>query len=195
MTIPRQLGTSLIEVLVTLVILAVGLLGIAALQGKTQVGSIESYQRAQAIILASDMANRLAGNPSGAAAYLSTTIGTGDDRSDDCSALAAGAPLDLCEWSKSLRGTAEKLGSSSTATNIGSMENGRGCIEQIQAADESAGVCKPAIYRISVAWQGLHKTTEPAITCGKTSSTNPYGESGYRRVVSQQVTIGLPGCS
>jgi len=185
----RQTGTSLIEILVTLVILSIGLLGIAALQAKTQVGSVESYQRAQAIILLGDMAARLAGNPNAADSYISATpIGTGDGRTDDCSGVSAGVALDLCEWSKALRGAAEKT---SANTKLGAMEGGRGCIERIQTANTAAGVCRPAIYRVTVTWQGLHETTAPSVTCASGS----YGSDTYRRAVTQQVTVGLTTCS
>jgi type IV pilus assembly protein PilV len=185
-----QLGTTLIEVLVTLVILAVGLLGIAALQTKTQMGSLDSYQRAQAVILLGDMVNRINGNPTQAAAYVDEVIGTGDDRPDSCADEAAGAELDLCEWSRALRGAAETTGSN--ATKIGGMSFGRGCVKVIQAADPTPGVCRPGIYRISVAWQGMHETVAPSVECGKDTAT--YGPDTYRRVVSQNVTIGLPTC-
>ena len=51
-----QRGTSLVEVLVTMVILAIGLLALAGLQARLHVLQIESYQRAQALILLQDMA-------------------------------------------------------------------------------------------------------------------------------------------
>ena len=69
-TLPSA-GLSLVEVLVTVVILAFGLLGIAALQAKVQVGSIEAYQRAQAIVLVDDMRARILGNSANAAAAFS----------------------------------------------------------------------------------------------------------------------------
>ena len=46
----RQRGTSLVEVLVTLVILAFGLLGVAGLQAKMSLAQMESYQRSQALM-------------------------------------------------------------------------------------------------------------------------------------------------
>jgi type II secretory pathway pseudopilin PulG len=51
---PQQ-GSSLLEVLITIVILAFGLLGLAAFQSKVQVAEVESYQRAQAILALADM--------------------------------------------------------------------------------------------------------------------------------------------
>jgi type IV pilus assembly protein PilV len=57
-----QRGTTLLEVLVTLVILAIGLLGLAGLQTRLQVSEMEAYQRSQALILLNDMASRIASN-------------------------------------------------------------------------------------------------------------------------------------
>src|SRR5262249_18984225 len=54
-----QRGTSLIEVLVTLLILAFGLLGVAGLQSKMGLAEMESYARSQALLVLSDMAERL----------------------------------------------------------------------------------------------------------------------------------------
>jgi type IV pilus assembly protein PilV len=59
----RQSGFTLIEVLVTLVLVSVGLLGIAALQLTTLQGNQESYVRSQASVLAGDMLDRIRANP------------------------------------------------------------------------------------------------------------------------------------
>lgn len=55
----HQQGVGLIEVLVSLLILAAGLLGLAALQTHSLRFSHESYMRTQASILASDMIDRI----------------------------------------------------------------------------------------------------------------------------------------
>jgi type IV pilus assembly protein PilV len=52
----------LIEVLVAIVILAIGLLGLAALQSNGLRGSQESYLRTQATLLASDITDRMRAN-------------------------------------------------------------------------------------------------------------------------------------
>ncbi|MBA5606089.1 type IV pilus modification protein PilV [Duganella sp. FT3S] len=178
----------MIEVLVTLVILAFGLLGVAALQGKMQMGTIESYQRAQAVVLLEDMSARIQANGANAASYAqSTPAGTGDGQPDDCSTLAAGAARDVCEWSNALKGAAElKAGA-----KVGAMVGARGCVHQIQAPDPTKGVCRPGIYQVTVTWQGVHKTVAPALTC----ATGLYGDDGYRRAIAVHVTIGLPSCS
>lgn len=55
-------GYSLIEVLVALVVLSVGLLGLAALQQNAVRFNHDAYLRSQATVLAYDMADRMRGN-------------------------------------------------------------------------------------------------------------------------------------
>lgn len=55
----REKGLSLIEVLVTLFVTSVGLLGIAAMQAKSLQFNHAAYLRSQANILAYDMADRM----------------------------------------------------------------------------------------------------------------------------------------
>ena len=100
---------------------------------------------------------------------------------------AIGAARDECEWSNALKGAAE----TTAAGNIGAMTGARGCIEQLQAPNPSAGVCTPGIYRVSAAWQGLSSTVAPSIACG----TGSYGSNpAYRRVIAARVSLPLPLC-
>jgi type IV pilus assembly protein PilV len=171
----RQAGFALLETLIALVILAFGLLGLMGLQTKTQLAEAESYQRAQAVLLLQDMADRLRANVAGAAGYLTngSYIGTGYTDADDCSGLGGAAEIDRCEWSKAIKGAAE----SRAGVSAGAMTDGRGCVEQISA--------NPAVYRVSVAWQGMVQLAEPALPCGQ----GFYGDDGYRRVIASVVTV------
>lgn len=183
----RQRGVSLIEVLVTMVVLAFGLLGLAAFQTKAQVGSIESYQRAQAAVLLQDMQARLSGNSPQAASYVTDTpLGSGNTMGIDCTSLAAGSARDKCEWNAALKGAAEQR----DGVLGGAMQGARGCITQVQAANTAAGVCTPAIYLVSVSWQGMHATLAPSHACGK----DLYGADTNRRTISARVAVGLPAC-
>jgi len=71
-----QTGTSLIEVLVSVVIISIGLLGLAALQSTSLKLSYESYIRTQATFLAYDMIDRIRANPEAAENYSIDEDGT-----------------------------------------------------------------------------------------------------------------------
>lgn len=184
----RLRGFTILEVLVTVLILAFGILGYASLQGKMQVSQFEAQQRSQAIIILNDMIARLATNRTAAATYVTATpLGTGDSQPASCTGLAIGVARDQCEWSQSLKGAAETEGTS----KIGAMLGARGCIEQITAADPTVGICTPSVYRVTVVWQGTVTTSAPSLLCGQ----NLYGAETLRRALAAQITIGLPACT
>lgn len=166
----QQSGFTMIEVLVTIGILVVGLLGLAALQTLTTVSELEAYQRSQAIVLVRDMADRMNGNKMNLGSYVtSPDVGTA---AASCAALT-GAALDLCEWGNELNGASEKAGS----TNVGAMIGARGCVVKIDATN----------YLITVAWQGMSKAGKPKEACGD----GAYGDDFQRRTVSTVVTLAL----
>jgi type IV pilus assembly protein PilV len=183
-----ETGTTLVEVLVTLVILAFGLLGVAGLQGKIGLAEMESFQRSQALAVLAEMTERISTNPSQAASYVTNgTLGTGDGQPADCVAIAAGPNRDLCEWSNSLKGTSEQK----SASNVGAMVGALGCITQVQAPNPTLGVCTAGIYQVSVAWQGMNPTAASRLACGK----DAYGaDDSYRRVLAATVSIATTSC-
>lgn len=183
-----QQGTSLLEVLITIIILAFGLLGLAGLQGKIQLAEVESFQRAQAILLLNDMSERISANRIFAASYVSASaVGTGDTPPADCSSQTIGKDRDICEWRNALQGASEQQ---SGVGAVGALTGGRGCITEIQSSDPTDGICRPGIYEVTVVWQGLHKTAPPASTCGQ----GLYGADSYRRAISARISVGLPSC-
>jgi type IV pilus assembly protein PilV len=179
-------GASLIEVLVSMLIIAFGLLGMAGLQARMQLSEVEAYQRSQALQLVNDMANRIATNRLNASSYVTSAVGTG---TTDCTSLTATnsrAQSDLREWCSSLQGAAEFTGTSATASNSrGAMVGGRGCVTLSSDGD----------YMVTVAWQGLTPISAPpsSVTCGSGS----YNDTGNcltdlcRRVVTTVVRIAL----
>jgi len=188
LTPARSRGTSLVEVLVTLVILAFGLLGVAGLQTKIGVAEMESYQRAQALLALSQMTERMSANTAQAAAYVTAgAVGTGDAQPADCSGIAPGPNHDLCEWSNALKGASEQR----SGANAGGMMGARGCITQLQAPNPALGVCTAGSYQVSVVWQGMVATATPALACG----TGLYGANdALRRVVAATVSVGTTSC-
>jgi type IV pilus assembly protein PilV len=191
-----QRGTTMLEVLVTMIVLAFGMLGLAGLQSKLHLAEMEAYQRGQAVVLLSDMVQRIYANRPSATSYVTGTaspLGVGDTQPAPtaCSALPLATPgqlatRDQCEWSNALKGAAEARAS----TNAGAMIGARGCVEQFQAANPASGVCAPGIYRVTVTWQGLNATVAPALTCG----SGLYGAASLQRAISTNVTIGLLQC-
>lgn len=66
MSSSRQPGFSLIEVLVSLIVICIGVLGMAALQSRSLVQSQDSVLRNTAIMLAGDLIEMMRSNPDGA---------------------------------------------------------------------------------------------------------------------------------
>jgi type IV pilus assembly protein PilV len=97
-------GFTLVEVLVALVVLAVGLLGAAAMLLETLQGSRIALERSRAVVLAADMAERLRANRAAGNAY-DTVDGTPDPQLEPaCEQAGAGchaatmASHDLRRW-------------------------------------------------------------------------------------------------
>jgi type IV pilus assembly protein PilV len=168
----------LLEILITIVILAFGLLGVAGLQARVQVAETEAYQRAQAIVLLQDMVDRITVGRKNATDYVTGTaspLGTGN-AIVDCAGFAGGYQRDLCEWGNALLGAAEKKGTAS----VGAMIGARGCVT-------NPVTTMPRELVVAVVWQGLAPTVAPATTvCGK----DQYGDDKLRRAVVARIVVG-----
>ncbi|HYF20456.1 MAG TPA: type IV pilus modification protein PilV [Ramlibacter sp.] len=182
----RQQGATLIEILVSMIILMLGLLGLVGVMVQSQRAQLESYQRVQALLIVQDMVSRINTNRAAADCYVQAgALGTGNAATPDASACTSGTAgqrtrvtQDLVEWKALLLGSAEVSGGSS----VGAILGARGCITK----DNATG-----IFQVSVAWQGIQAVGAPpaGITCG----SGQYGtDDAQRRAVS--VTI-LPAVS
>jgi type IV pilus assembly protein PilV len=174
-------GTSLIEVLVTLVIVAFGLLGLAGFISKSTTLTTDTSQRARAVSLVDDMTSRITANRANAADYvsaISTYSGTiAGGASVDCSSIASPtrAKTDVCEWNNLLYGTNDG-GSGASALGY------RGCISQVPGNN-------PASYEVIVAWGTASSGYPPANTCGQ----SVFGDT-YRRTLRMQVRVACLTC-
>ncbi|PNF81890.1 type IV pilus modification protein PilV [Stutzerimonas stutzeri] len=172
---------SLIEVLVTLVVLAVGLLGVMALQARLQQSEMETYQRSQALLLLDDIAARITANRTAAASYVTGTaspLGAGMTCPTNSSTQQQ---RDSAMWCAALQGASE-----STSSGLaGAMIGGRGCIEPLGSNQ----------YLLTVAWQGSLPLAAPnaSVACGKDAFDGATGSQcsndRCRRVVTTLVRV------
>lgn len=176
----RSDGFTLIEVLITFLVMAIGLLGLARLQVNTLSSQFEAYQRAQAVMLAQDMANRIRVDALAARAgsyAVAVDDEYGQQTATDCTASTTSAERNLCEWNDILAGAGVAL----AGQKLGSIIGARGCIDRI---DES--VDEEEIIRVTIAWQGSSPTLAPPSLCGQ----GAYGDDdNYRRTVSIDVVL------
>lgn len=103
-TFTRQQGATLIEVLIAMVVLAIGLLGLAGLQSTSIQSNQGSYYRSQATVLANDMADRMRANRTAALAggYV---IATAPTSSSSNTVSGTRAEKDKAEWLNALAET------------------------------------------------------------------------------------------
>jgi type IV pilus assembly protein PilV len=200
----KQAGFSVIEVMMTIVIVSVGIMGLAGLQAQMIVAEMESFDRAQAVTYLDDMASRINASRRPIEEYIIATTATPalpvpataiDPNSyiiavnapagagtldDDTPCGITAAPADqICQWANLLRGTTERLSAGSEQTTSINLQM-RGCIELLSTT--------PVQYRISVTWRGRSRGFTPAaLTCA--SAVYGAGTSGLRRIVSTNVIL------
>ena len=136
----KQTGFTMVEVLVALVVLAIGLLGIAALYLNSLQSGRTAIYRTQAVNLAADLANRIRANRTAQAAYgtlfadaeveVATCYTTGGCIDTDL------ASSDLARW----KGTVAQL-----------LPNGQGQV--VVTLPVAAG--EPTNYVVTVQWAGV----------------------------------------
>jgi type IV pilus assembly protein PilV len=186
----KQAGFTMLEVLIALLIIVLGLLGLAGMQVRMQQAEFESYQRTQALILLYDMVDRINLNRETASCFAFTTgagtpfVGTGAAAPTGCAASTSAnntmADTSIADWDLALEGAAEVQG----GVSVGAIVGARGCVSYDAASEllDAGGAIIPGtgIYTVAVAWQGTVDTVAPAVACGN----NQYGAETLRRTVS-----------
>lgn len=191
-----QGGFSLLEVIITMAILAVGLLGLAVMQTRALNAQAEAFSRAQAMMLANEMADRMTSNL--AEVRTSTAASTGYNQQDAggvkvefgtgyanncitsgnntsalqaacCAAKTPMAARDLCEWDLALKGIGEGVGTA----KLGGMAAARACVFNTGTS---------GVFQIDVVWQSREMSVVPSDNaCGSTAITSR--RSGVSRVI------------
>lgn len=169
----------MVEVLVTMVILAIGMLGLAGLQSRLGLAEMESYQRAQALVLLQDMASRIATNRADAKSYVTGSVATLPLDGQCPSSTATRQEIDALQWCQALLGAAEVQGGAKAGAMIGA----RGCVEELPN-DE---------YMVTIVWQGMSPLAAPpqSVGCGAGEYDDPSCTGDLcRRAVTTLVRIG-----
>jgi type IV pilus assembly protein PilV len=188
--ISRTSGFSLIEVLIAVIILAIGLLGIAGLQVTSKRTSFEALQRVTAVMLSQDIVERMRANKAQLSTYTAAAdvTGTLTAPSPNCTSATCDpdeiVDYDLYQWQQAIVGAAETKTSGGVTTNTGGLILPTGCITAGATTGEAT---------VAIAWRGLTKLSNPSInTCG--AGTNNYddaaaGDNLFRKVIEVKTFV------
>jgi len=159
-TINSQTGVGLIEVLIALIVLSVGFLASANFQISSMRTNQQARVEAQALVLISDMMDRMRANPEGVRAGLYDNVSTSTLTAPACLTTSCTvtqlADADLFEWS----------------ANFESLRNDTNFVPVLPYSPDGSpavgSVSAPVagIYTVSVAW----KVIEDAATVDKSFS-------------------------
>jgi len=128
----KQRGSSLIESLVSLVVLSFGTIGVAGLQVTSQQANLEAQQQLIATFLANDMVEKMRNNPSVLDTYAGADVGDSSISSQplpNCSGVNTCTAIQLANqdrwlWEQAIDGATIKKG----IVKVGGLVSPKGCI-------------------------------------------------------------------
>jgi len=156
--ISEQRGLGLIEIMITLIILAIGFLAAANMQIRGMRGNLDSMQRAQALLSMNDMMDRMRNNPQGVQNGHYNGRSTGTLTQPTCASTGCSnqqlADMDFFEWSANF----EALRGETNFTPLLPGEN--------ESTPAQGHISQPlnGVYTISLQWQGSSPFTQDAST-------------------------------
>lgn len=165
-------GFTLIEILVTLVVTAIGLLGLAGFIVRASTLGSDTVQRTRAAVLLQDMANRISDNKAAALAgsFVTGQVYGASPSATPCIDEPDAARQQLCEWNNLLAGAND---GGSGAAFLGY----RGCVTRPNAGDP--------MFVVTVTWGSLTPSAPSGDLCG----TGVFGDESLRRVLRMQVRV------
>lgn len=193
--IARHHGVSMIEVLIAMLLVAIGTLAIVALQLSSKRSNMDAAQRSLAAQIGYGFMERIRGNNTaeGLAAYQ-TAAGTdpgfgGGQQATPVTNCGAGvdcgaaelAAYDAWQFEQELDGAGEQIGGS----NVGGLINPVACL----SATPPGGVS--ATFTLTIVWRGTGALpNNTAVTCGQGLPGDPYGAADeFRRTLTLNTFI------
>lgn len=166
---------------------------------RVHASGLESYQRSQALVLLSDISERLnvnrttlscfrfTTNLTSGTPYIGTT-GTGWTLPTGCAASALAAINTRADTTIStLNSNLQGLSESKSGSGTGAMIGARACIsyDATTQINDSTGatIDGSGLYTITISWQGLNDTQAPTVAC----ANGLYGSETKRRSVSKTI--------
>ena len=194
----RNGGFTMVEVMVSVVIFSIGLIGVARLQVVAKQSNFDAVQRVTATSIAQDLLARMRSNSGALSTYVNYTgtlqINYNDATSQPNPTCSSGstcnvtqlADRDLWDIEQAMIGVAEQDSSGNT---VGGLTLPTVCIT---AVDENGNVLDDGasgIYTVAIAWRGKADLTNPsANACGE--DTGLYGNNNeYRRLLTMSTFI------
>lgn len=183
----------MVEAMVTVVVVAFGLLGVAGLVSRSFVAEVEGTQRTQAVLLLQDMMTRIEANRGNVAAYVTGDAGiTGYVANTTtvavCNPASPLADRDRCEWGQLLLGANEQVDTRNAGVLVGAI----GCIYEIDAFNR--------VYAVTIAWQGMSagpvapvNNGFPPNECGRDLFDDESLGQTRRRVITMPLRLGTLG--
>lgn len=189
---PRHNGLTLIEVLISVFVFAVALLGLAALQITARKTAFESNQRSLAAAIAQDVVERMRLNTQALAHYTATLdVNTTFSDSLDCTTPAGLAACDRQDFQRSLLGATEATGTGANTSKVGGLANPTLCVT-------GSNVGGSGQYTVTIVWRGREPflpeagSENASDTCGN----GQYGaHNEYRRIFRLSTYICREGIS
>ena len=172
---PRaEQGVGLIEVLVTLLVFSIGILGMASTQLDAKRTSHEATQRTLATSLLRDIIERMRSNPNALSSYSVTELCDAIvDTATDCRIATCSpavlAKRDIYEWNELLRGGSQSAAAQGGTSYAGGLDHARACITVLSGQ-----------ITVALAWRGFSPMQNSGgSSCGQTSGL--YGPSHEMR--------------
>lgn len=143
----KQCGTTMIEVLVALLVLSIGLLGVASLQSNGLKFNHSAYLRTQSTLLMYDIIDSMRANAAAAKSTNCYVVALGARSTSGCNAVAT---ADVSRWKNSL---------------ASQLPGGDGSVEKTGGGSGN-------VYTVTVQWEDRDDPDNPGQALTKTFSIN-----------------------